>query len=224
MCDARGKGCLSQCALVPEVCMRRLGSVKKGTAACFPVCKLCRACSQWGALTGSACAGSELILHARAQGWGTIQYKSTADVLQDVRKVWTGYRSSYDPSDPVVCVANTPPLHGVLGCRCPLGGFFQAREQSSSCALCAAASLDMPLRSRALQQAVLPVTGRCPPRLCRGACDVLERAFNYAWMQAGLSLDVPPNSAPPPLQQQQRRVRMHAHATHAGLCALAIGK
>ncbi len=38
----------------------------------------------------------------RAQGWGTIHYKSTADVLQDVRKVWTGYRSSYDPSDPVV--------------------------------------------------------------------------------------------------------------------------
>lgn len=40
----------------------------------------------------------------RMQGWGTIHYKSTADVLQDVRKVWTGYRSSYDPSDPVVCV------------------------------------------------------------------------------------------------------------------------
>ncbi len=41
----------------------------------------------------------------------------------------------------------------------------------------------------------------------RGACDVLERAFNYAWMAAGLSLDVPPNSAPPTLLQQQRRVR-----------------
>lgn len=36
------------------------------------------------------------------QGWGTIHYKSTTDVLQDVRRVWTGYRSSYEPSDPVV--------------------------------------------------------------------------------------------------------------------------
>jgi hypothetical protein len=26
---------------------------------------------------------------------------------------------------------------------------------------------------------------------CRGACDIVERAFNYAWMQAGLSLDTP---------------------------------
>ena len=24
---------------------------------------------------------------------------------------------------------------------------------------------------------------------CRGACDIVERAFNYAWMQAGLSLE-----------------------------------
>jgi hypothetical protein len=39
---------------------------------------------------------------AGVQGWGTIYYKSTTDMLQDVRKVWTGYRSSYDPSDPVV--------------------------------------------------------------------------------------------------------------------------
>lgn len=37
-----------------------------------------------------------------AQGWGTIYYKSTTDVLQDVRRVWNGYRSSYDPCDPVV--------------------------------------------------------------------------------------------------------------------------
>lgn len=43
--------------------------------------------------------------------------------------------------------------------------------------------------------------------LCRGACDVLERAFNYAWTQAGLSLDVPANPAPPTVHQQQRRVR-----------------
>ena len=27
--------------------------------------------------------------------------------------------------------------------------------------------------------------------LCRGACDTVERAFNYAWMQAGLGLDSP---------------------------------
>ena len=26
---------------------------------------------------------------------------------------------------------------------------------------------------------------------CRGACDIVERAFNYAWMQAGLGLDSP---------------------------------
>lgn len=26
---------------------------------------------------------------------------------------------------------------------------------------------------------------------CRGACNIVERAFNYAWMQAGLSLDTP---------------------------------
>lgn len=26
---------------------------------------------------------------------------------------------------------------------------------------------------------------------CRGACDIVERAFNYVWMQAGLSLDTP---------------------------------
>ena len=24
---------------------------------------------------------------------------------------------------------------------------------------------------------------------CRGACDIVERAFNYAWMQAGLSME-----------------------------------
>ena len=36
------------------------------------------------------------------QGWGTIEYKSTAEVLQDVRRVWESYRSSYDPTDPVV--------------------------------------------------------------------------------------------------------------------------
>ena len=24
---------------------------------------------------------------------------------------------------------------------------------------------------------------------CRGACDIVERAFNYAWMQAGFSLE-----------------------------------
>ncbi len=41
-------------------------------------------------------------VRARGQGWGTIYYKSTTDVLQDVRRVWNGYRSSYDPCDPVV--------------------------------------------------------------------------------------------------------------------------
>lgn len=39
---------------------------------------------------------------AASQGWGTIPYKSTAEVLRDVRRVWDSYRSSYDPTDPVV--------------------------------------------------------------------------------------------------------------------------
>jgi len=28
-------------------------------------------------------------------------------------------------------------------------------------------------------------------QLCRHSCDIVEQAFNYAWMQAGLSLDAP---------------------------------
>ncbi|CAL8463497.1 g3031 [Coccomyxa elongata] len=85
----------------------------------------------------------ERLMPGTTQGWGTIYYKSTTDVLQDVRRVWNGYRSSYDPCDPVVA-----------------------------------------------------------------ACDVVERAFNYAWTQAGLSLDVPSSQGPPDQRTQQRRLQM----------------
>ena len=50
----------------------------------------------------SWCLLREVLRTALAQGWGTIEYKSTAEVLADVRRVWDSYRQSYDPTDPVV--------------------------------------------------------------------------------------------------------------------------
>ena len=41
---------------------------------------------------------------------------------------------------------------------------------------------------RLVQAAVIEDARNWP---CRGACDTVERAFNYAWMQAGLGLDSP---------------------------------
>ena len=48
------------------------------------------------------CLPRKVLRTLLAQGWGTIEYKSTAEVLADVRRVWDSYRQSYDPTDPVV--------------------------------------------------------------------------------------------------------------------------
>lgn len=45
---------------------------------------------------------------------------------------------------------------------------------------------------------------------CRGACGIVERAFNYAWMQAGLSLE---NAA----QQPGDVLRVRVVALHVAL-------